>query len=56
MKIINYAETNGNRAARREFKVNNVKIKTVAAKERPASTSLKDTDEGTAQRLDPGRV
>lgn len=56
LKTINYAETNGNRAAGREFKVNNVKIKSVAAKERPASTSLKDTDGGTAQRLDPGCV
>lgn len=50
MRIINYAETNGNRAAGRELNVNNVKIKSVAAKERPASTSLKDTDGGTAQR------
>lgn len=33
-----------------------MKIKSVAAKERPASTSLKDTDGGTAQRLDPGCV
>lgn len=28
----------------------------MAAKERPATTSLKDTDGGTAQRLDPGCV
>lgn len=36
LKIINYAETNDNRALGREFKVNNVKIRTVAAKEQPA--------------------
>lgn len=36
LKIINYAETNDNQALGREFKVNNVKIRTVAAKEQPA--------------------
>lgn len=42
LKIIKYAEMNGNRAAGREFKVN--EHQTVAAEKRPAPTTPKEED------------